>query len=41
MGNAMKFTERDEVLAKIALEAENNADTLLRFEIMHTGHGSK
>jgi two-component system sensor histidine kinase/response regulator len=39
MGNAIKFTEQGEVLVKISLEADNNADTLLRFEILDTGIG--
>ena len=39
MGNAIKFTERGEVLVKISQDTENNEGTLLRFEIMDTGIG--
>jgi PAS domain S-box-containing protein len=39
VGNAIKFTERGEVVVKVSLESENDADALLRFEVKDTGIG--
>jgi PAS domain S-box-containing protein len=39
VGNAIKFTERGEVVVKISLERETEADVFLRFEIKDTGIG--
>ena len=39
VGNAIKFTERGEVVVKISLESETEADVFLRFEIKDTGIG--
>jgi PAS domain S-box-containing protein len=39
VGNAIKFTDRGEVVVKVSLESETNADALLRFEVKDTGIG--
>jgi two-component system sensor histidine kinase/response regulator len=39
VGNAIKFTERGEVVVKVSLESETNKDALLRFEVKDTGIG--
>jgi PAS domain S-box-containing protein len=39
VGNAIKFTERGEVVVRISLESETEADVFLRFEIKDTGIG--
>jgi signal transduction histidine kinase/DNA-binding response OmpR family regulator/HPt (histidine-containing phosphotransfer) domain-containing protein len=39
VGNAIKFTERGEVVVKVSVEDETEADALLRFEVKDTGIG--
>jgi two-component system sensor histidine kinase/response regulator len=39
VGNAIKFTERGEVVVKVSLESETKADVSLRFEVKDTGIG--
>ncbi len=39
LGNAIKFTERGEVVVMVARVAENGGDTMLRFEVRDTGIG--
>jgi two-component system sensor histidine kinase/response regulator len=39
VGNAIKFTERGEVVIKVSLESETDEDALLRFEVKDTGVG--
>jgi signal transduction histidine kinase/DNA-binding response OmpR family regulator/HPt (histidine-containing phosphotransfer) domain-containing protein len=39
VGNAIKFTERGEVVLKVSVEGETEADALLRFEVKDTGIG--
>ena len=39
VGNAVKFTERGEVLVHAALESESATDALVRFEVKDTGIG--
>ena len=39
VGNAIKFTERGEVVVKVSLESETEADASLRFEVKDTGIG--
>jgi signal transduction histidine kinase/CheY-like chemotaxis protein len=39
VGNAIKFTERGEVVVNVSLENESETDALLRFEIKDTGIG--
>ena len=39
VGNAIKFTERGEVVVKVSLESETEADAFLRFEVKDTGIG--
>jgi len=38
-GNAIKFTERGEVVVKVSLESETEMDAVLRFEVHDTGIG--
>ncbi len=39
VGNAIKFTERGEVVVKVSVESETDVDALLRFEVKDTGIG--
>ena len=39
VGNAIKFTERGEVVVRVSLESETEADASLRFEVKDTGIG--
>ena len=39
VGNAIKFTERGEVVVTVSLENETDRDALLRFEVKATGIG--
>lgn len=39
VGNAIKFTERGEVVVKVALASETDEEALLRFEVKDTGIG--
>jgi PAS domain S-box-containing protein len=39
VGNAIKFTERGEVVLKVSLESATDANALLRFEVKDTGIG--
>jgi PAS domain S-box-containing protein len=39
VSNAIKFTERGEVVVTVSLESETDADALLRFEVKDTGIG--
>jgi PAS domain S-box-containing protein len=39
VGNAIKFTERGEVVVRISLEIQTEADAFLRFEVKDTGVG--
>ena len=39
INNAIKFTERGEVVVKVSLESQTDADVLLRFEVKDTGIG--
>ena len=39
LGNAIKFTEKGEVILNVSLEKETNSDLQLRFEISDTGIG--
>ena len=39
VGNAIKFTERGEVVVKVSVESETEADAILRFEVKDTGIG--
>ena len=39
VGNAIKFTERGEVVVKVSVESETDADALLRFEVRDSGIG--
>jgi len=39
VGNAIKFTERGEVVVKVSLESETDAEAFLRFEVKDTGIG--
>ncbi len=39
VGNAIKFTKRGEVVLKVSVEGETEADALLRFEVKDTGIG--
>jgi signal transduction histidine kinase/CheY-like chemotaxis protein/HPt (histidine-containing phosphotransfer) domain-containing protein len=39
VGNAIKFTERGEVVVKVSLQSETDRDAFLRFEVKDTGIG--
>ncbi len=39
VSNAIKFTDRGEVVVKVSLESQTEADLLLRFEVRDTGIG--
>ncbi len=39
VGNAIKFTERGEVVVNVSLESRTDTDVLLRFEVKDTGIG--
>src|SRR6202011_2309105 len=39
VANAIKFTERGEVIVKVSLERETETDAFLRFEVKDTGIG--
>lgn len=39
VGNAVKFTVKGEITIAVALEAQNNSNVILRFQIMDTGIG--
>jgi PAS domain S-box-containing protein len=39
IGNAIKFTERGEVIARLTLEARDGSDCMLRFTVSDTGIG--
>jgi PAS domain S-box-containing protein len=39
VGNAVKFTERGEVLVRVALESETSAEAIVRVEVRDTGIG--
>jgi len=41
VGNALKFTQKGEILTRVRLEAQQGSSLLLRFEIQDTGIGIK